>query len=142
MKRKKKAEKNKTIILFCTPDRKISFSHLVLRCYAWISVNQYLKSCWLKYGYKNIQFVTWLINNLIFCLSYKVLCLLVFVRGGLIYVLSNLIIVKQLNDKNVPVFPLSAIEMSASIVDRIKGWPKIYKKYLFLFQLSQSVVKV
>lgn len=77
---KKKQKKNKTIILFCTPDRKISFSHLVLRCYAWISVNQCLKSCWLKYRYKNIQFVTWLINNLIFCLIYKVLCLLVFVR--------------------------------------------------------------
>lgn len=85
-------------------------------------MSQCLKSCWLKYGYKNIQFVVWLINNnLIFCLIYKVFCLLVFVRGGLIYVLSNLIIVKQLNDKNVPVFPLSAIEMSAAIVDRIKG---------------------
>lgn len=86
-------------------------------------MNQCLKSCWLKYRSKNIQFVTWLINNLIFCLIYKVLYLLVFVRGGLIYVLSNLMIVKQLNDKNVPVFPLSAIEMSASIVDRKVSFP-------------------
>lgn len=37
--------------------------------------------------------------------------------------LSNLMIVKQLNDKNVPVFPLSAIEMSASIVDRKVSFP-------------------